>query len=424
MRVQNEGTGKRYAALAPLSVIRLSNRICPRGSSWWIINPDAKPGKAARRRATSMETQKYEKKRGRVKKKVEALRAGGISGVVHENTSPSSSVSEGLDAFPESPLDRQSSHGPSFTLSPMAEAFRPRASSNASSCGRMSPIPSTLETDMHDREAPPLSPSTWDRYAVVPLYEILISCASHFTSLHLSPRLVSYMCNSTIRGLSMYNTSDVAGDPYTDQQLVDMANTMKLGTYGLGNCVSSKSSPSSALVNGGQTSPPGVTLAPLYNGYTNGVAVSTATGGTLSRNGSDPYFKAAGLENNVTLSKRYQLAAASLTDPLCSPSLSHSLPLRAASLSTARSPSRASSMLSSAGSDGLTPNTVFSLSPAQSMDTLQSTHANSGNYHYTSPPQQPQQPSNCMVPNSLITSLSATASHVVGHLFSINNQVI
>lgn len=49
MRVQNEGTGK---------------------SSWWMINPDAKPGKSARRRATSMETSKFEKRRGRVKKKV------------------------------------------------------------------------------------------------------------------------------------------------------------------------------------------------------------------------------------------------------------------------------------------------------------------------------------------------------------------
>jgi forkhead box protein O3 len=52
MRVQNEGTGK---------------------SSWWMINPDAKPGKSARRRATSMETSKYEKKRGRVKKKVNII---------------------------------------------------------------------------------------------------------------------------------------------------------------------------------------------------------------------------------------------------------------------------------------------------------------------------------------------------------------
>lgn len=78
VRVQNEGTGK---------------------SSWWMLNPDAKPGKSARRRATSMETSKFEKRRGRVKKKVEALRAAG-----EPTPSPSSSVSESLDLFPESPL--------------------------------------------------------------------------------------------------------------------------------------------------------------------------------------------------------------------------------------------------------------------------------------------------------------------------------
>lgn len=59
MRVQNEGTGK---------------------SSWWMINPDAKPGKAARRRAISMETHNYEKRRGRVKRRVEQLRAAGLCG--------------------------------------------------------------------------------------------------------------------------------------------------------------------------------------------------------------------------------------------------------------------------------------------------------------------------------------------------------
>lgn len=126
MRVQNEGTGK---------------------SSWWLINPDAKPGKGTRRRATSMETQKYEKKRGRAKKKVEALRNG------HDATpSPSSSVSEGLDMFPESPVHH------SYQLSP---DFRPRASSNASSCGRLSPIPA-VESDMHDSQVPPLSPLPWN----------------------------------------------------------------------------------------------------------------------------------------------------------------------------------------------------------------------------------------------------------------------
>lgn len=126
MRVQNEGTGK---------------------SSWWMINPDAKPGKAARRRATSMETQKYEKKRGRVKKKVEALRSGATP-------SPSSSVSEGQDLFPDSPVHL------GFQKSP---DFRSRASSNASSCGggRLSPIPA-VESDMHDGDMPPLSPIPWN----------------------------------------------------------------------------------------------------------------------------------------------------------------------------------------------------------------------------------------------------------------------
>ena len=114
MRVQNEGTGK---------------------SSWWMINPDAKPGKSARRRATSMETSKFEKRRGRVKKKVDALR-NGLQAATDATPSPSSSISEGLDLFPDSPI-----HNTTFQLSP---DFRPRASSNASSCGRLSPIPAVL----------------------------------------------------------------------------------------------------------------------------------------------------------------------------------------------------------------------------------------------------------------------------------------
>lgn len=57
-RLQNEGTGK---------------------SSWWTINPEANIGKCARRRAASMEASKYEKKRGRAKKRAEAVRQGLIS---------------------------------------------------------------------------------------------------------------------------------------------------------------------------------------------------------------------------------------------------------------------------------------------------------------------------------------------------------
>ncbi|CAO1434856.1 unnamed protein product [Diamesa hyperborea] len=131
MRVQNEGTGK---------------------SSWWMLNPDAKPGKSVRRRAASMETSKFEKRRGRVKKRVEQLRNGGItniSGVLNDlNSSPGSSISEGLDLFPESPL-----HSGNFPLSP---DFRQRASSNASSVGRLSPIPSLgIEPDWNFGSAIP-----------------------------------------------------------------------------------------------------------------------------------------------------------------------------------------------------------------------------------------------------------------------------
>ncbi|XP_023317897.1 forkhead box protein O [Trichogramma pretiosum] len=166
MRVQNEGTGK---------------------SSWWMINPDAKPGKSARRRATSMETSKFEKRRGRAKKKVEAIRngsvgssnlqaaaaraaasaaaaassiaggaAGGSGGInvssgADEDPSPHSSASEGLDVFPDSPLQT------TFQLSP---DFRPRASSNASSCSRLSPIPAVIsETDWQPNYTSSYSPA-------------------------------------------------------------------------------------------------------------------------------------------------------------------------------------------------------------------------------------------------------------------------
>lgn len=114
MRVQNEGTGK---------------------SSWWMINPDAKPGKSVRRRAASMETSKFEKRRGRVKRKTEALRNGATADAT---PSPSSSVSESLDIFPDSPMHS------GFQLSP---DFRQRAPSNASSTGRLSPIASMIPSE-------------------------------------------------------------------------------------------------------------------------------------------------------------------------------------------------------------------------------------------------------------------------------------
>lgn len=118
MRIQNEGTGK---------------------SSWWVINPDAKPGKAPRRRAGSMETKSLEKKRGRIKKRIEAIRAAQENGTL-------------------SGEDLSDLHY-NFNLSP---EFRTRAGSNASSCGRLSPIQAAVEPDLHDGQVPPgMSPIPW-----------------------------------------------------------------------------------------------------------------------------------------------------------------------------------------------------------------------------------------------------------------------
>lgn len=117
MRIQNEGTGK---------------------SSWWVINPDAKPGKAPRRRAGSMETKSLDKKRGRIKKRVEAIRAAQENGTLSK------------EDFPDLHY--------SLSLSP---EFRTRAGSNASSCGRLSPIQAAVEPDLHDGQVPPMSPIPW-----------------------------------------------------------------------------------------------------------------------------------------------------------------------------------------------------------------------------------------------------------------------
>jgi len=90
-RVQNDGAGK---------------------SSWWMINPDAKPGKGARRRANSMETKTLEKKKNRLRKKnqLPMMNASSLPGGSHsllENThSPCSSISENVDQYPDSPANQ------------------------------------------------------------------------------------------------------------------------------------------------------------------------------------------------------------------------------------------------------------------------------------------------------------------------------
>lgn len=270
-----------------------------------MINPDAKPGKAARRRATSMETSKFEKKRGRVKKKVEAMR----NGVIPETHSPSSSVSEGLDHFDESPL--------LFNLSP--GEFRARTSSNASSCGRLSPIPA-IESDMHDDQVPPLSP-------------------------------LNHWNQADMNRLTMYSDTN---EPYTDK-LVELANTMKLGGNGTTGFLSvNKTSPTTQLSPASSH----ITLTPGYSafgsnlsvnsGYVNGGSSCGGNGsGSLSRNGSDPFFQtSAGIDSSITLT--------SLNAPT----------------SERKSPQNRNSFLTEAASAtfSLSP----SLSPAQSMDTIAS----------------------------------------------------
>lgn len=253
MRVQNEGTGK---------------------SSWWVINPDAKTGKAARRRAASMETKAYEKRKGRVKKTIEARRSAqqlgtSLTGVntLDQTPSPCSSLGEGLDVYPDSPLMHQihtlsgprtqssygmhnrspnnnnrlsgngSNNGSGYGLNgglcengngssggglqqqtsvgsigscssitteqqstsnlTQLTAFRPRASSNASSSSRLSP---PLNAALDD----PLSPiNSWSTNGPTELQPIFTSTSTGSAAAEM--------------------------DPFTTEQLVDsMANTMTL----------------------------------------------------------------------------------------------------------------------------------------------------------------------------------------------------
>lgn len=327
-----------------------------------------------------METQKFEKKRGRVKKKVEAMR----NGVIPETHSPSSSVSEGLDHFDESPL--------LFNLSP---EFRARTSSNASSCGRLSPIPA-VESDMHDGQVPPLSP------------------LNHW--------------NSDVNRLSMYSD---ANEPYTDK-LVELANTMKLGGSGSFLSVTSKSSPTTQLSPASSH----VTLTPGYSGFGSSISVnggyvsggggSGGGSGSLSRNGSDPYFQtSAGIDSTITLT--------SLNAP-----------------NGRKSPQR-NSFLNEQGSATFSlVNLSPSLSPAQSMDTIASMSSVSNNaaprVKQENQPQQQAAPGGGgggqftarfpAIPCNAVSRTGygpvhvksepgsgPTASQVMGHLLSLNNSL-
>ena len=94
-----------------------------------------------------MDTKAYEKKRSRVKKKLDQLRALGVDHSPKSSDYGDSDLGHGIDPFSLSPQD-----------------FRARTSSNASSLGgRLSPIQSMYEPDLHDRQVPPMSPIAWNR---------------------------------------------------------------------------------------------------------------------------------------------------------------------------------------------------------------------------------------------------------------------
>ena len=130
MRVQNEGTGK---------------------SSWWVLNPEAKPGKSPRRRATSMDTKDFVKKRGRVKRKVEQMRLEAAQQAGNFGSAQELNFGE-------------------FTLSP--QDYRQRTASNASSIGppvggRLTPIEGVYD-DFDDQIPGGLSP-VWNQNLTGPM---------------------------------------------------------------------------------------------------------------------------------------------------------------------------------------------------------------------------------------------------------------
>jgi forkhead box protein O3 len=173
MRIQNEGTGK---------------------SSWWVINPDAKPGKTPRRRATSMDTKEYAKKRGRAKKKVEALRALDSS-----NATSTSSLSE---------------LGNELQIPDTFGDFRARTSSNASSIGRLSPI--HAEPDLHDNLVPPMSPIPWSPSECSPYKPSDIT-----SEISLTESLAEMFVGDTLNALSpvesLVNHESLNGSPLSAQ---------------------------------------------------------------------------------------------------------------------------------------------------------------------------------------------------------------
>ncbi len=106
-----------------------------------------------------MDTKTYEKKRGRVRKKVGELREAGSHPHLADGTTPGSSHGGSATDLHLSPGGVPGGTVDAFNLSP--QDFRARTSSNASSLGGrpLSPIQSGVELD--NNEVPPMSPLSW-----------------------------------------------------------------------------------------------------------------------------------------------------------------------------------------------------------------------------------------------------------------------
>lgn len=121
MRIQNDGAGK---------------------SSWWMINPEAKPGKGARRRANSMEQTKSAMERkaknklrnGKKDQQMPASLPGGTHHLLEHTPSPCSSVSENIDQIPESPAGQMLQNPAQVQLNPnQLHAHHTQSSQNGGS---------------------------------------------------------------------------------------------------------------------------------------------------------------------------------------------------------------------------------------------------------------------------------------------------
>ena len=190
MRIQNEGTGK---------------------SSWWVINPDAKPGKTHRRRAGSMETKTYEKKRGRVRKKTDTVKVS-------------------LDTC-GSPIG-----GDNYFEALGFGDFRSRASSNASSCGHLSPIQALVDSDIHDNQVLSMSPSSWG--TSMDEMPVLYHESDNFSNL----------LDSLVGGMKLSSQDSFPSDS-SSMDIGPHANGLNMNSYRTGLCNDFKPLPQSYMTS-------------------------------------------------------------------------------------------------------------------------------------------------------------------------------